>query len=289
MEKPFLKFILSFIACIGLFSCENSLEIELQNYESKLVVDGYIEDRQYPVVVLTRSAAYFSTIDSTALRELVVSRAKVTVSDGELEEVLTLKKNSTYFPPYVYEGTQIKGEAGKTYNLKIELEGKSYEASTTIPAPAFLDSLWFSSAGRTDSLGYLYGRFQDNGETEDYYRIFTKRLNEDNKFVPIYLSAIGDKYFNGKSFTFSFLRGSESLSDARDDLHFRQGDTVRVKLCTMDRAHFDFWRTLERELYVTGNPFSSSGNAILSNVSGGALGVWGGYNPTVYQFVIPSR
>lgn len=287
MKNRRLLFLL--ICFMGLLSCEDSLEVDLQNYEGKLVVDGYIEDRQYPVVVLTRSAAYFSTIDSTSLRELVVSRAKVTVSDGEREEVLTLKRNDLFFPPYRYEGTEIKGQAGKTYSLKIELEGKTYTATTTIPGAVRLDSLWFSSAGRTDSLGYLYGRFQDNGETEDYYRVFTQRLNKDKKFVPIYLSAIGDQYFNGKSFTFSFLRGSESLSDAQDDLYFRQGDTVRVKLSTMDRAHFDFWRTLERELYVTGNPFSSSGNEILSNLSGGALGVWGGYNPTVYQFVIPYR
>ena len=46
------------------------------------------------------------------------------------------------------------------------------------------------------------------------------------------------------------LRGPESFTDIDDDLYFKKGDTVMIKLCTMDKAHFDFWQTLERELYV---------------------------------------
>lgn len=275
---------------IGLFfalsACEDSLELDVQDYESSLVVEGWIEAGGFPVVVLTKSANYFSTIDSVALRQLVATRAKVTVSDGEQEEILTLKKNDLYFPPYLYQGTEIKGEAGKTYHLTIELAGKKYEATTSIPAAVALDSLWFQLTAGQDSLGLMYGRFSDHGDTEDYYRVFTRRKNKDSKFIPIYLSAIGDKYFNGQSFTFSLLRGAESLSDVKDDIYFRLGDTVQVKMCAMDRAHFDFWRTLERELYVTGNPFSSSGNEVISNISGKALGVWGGYNPSTYQLII---
>lgn len=270
---------------LSLWACEDSLEQQLNNYQSKLVVDGWIEHNQYPTVILTKSAAYFSTIDSSALRGMVATKAKVTISDGEKEEVLTLKKNNLYYPPYIYQGTEIKGEAGKTYHLTIQADDKIYTASTTIPAAVRLDSLWFQKNSDTDSLGLVYGKFQDDGASEDYYRVFTQRKGKDRRFVPIYLSAIGDQFFNGESFTFSILRGSESMSDVQDDVFFRLGDTIRVKVCTIDREHFDFWRTLERELYVTGNPFSSSGNEVISNISGGALGVWGGYNPKVYQII----
>ena len=268
-----------------LWACEDSLELQVYNYESKLVVEGWIEHNQFPTVVLTKSAAYFSKVDSATLRGMVATRAKVVVSDGEREEVLTLKKNKLYYPPYIYQGTEIMGEAGKTYQLTIYSEDKVYTASTSIPSEAQLDSLWFQKKSETDSLGLIFGKFQDDAASEDYYRIFTQRKSKDKKFVPIYLSAIGDQFFNGQSFTFSLLRGSESLSDVQDDIYFRLGDTIRVKVCTIDRSHFDFWRTLERELYVTGNPFSSSGNEVISNISGGALGVWGGYNPKVYQII----
>lgn len=286
MKKALLYCSYSIFSFLCLTACQDSLDLDIQQYESKLVVDGWIEHNQYPIVVLTKSASYFSTIDSSALRTMVATRAKVTVSDGENEEILTLKKNNLFYPPYTYQGTEIKGEAGKTYHLKIEADGKEYKSYTSIPPAVTLDSLWFSLNPGRDSLGLVQGKFTDNGSTEDYYRVFTQRKNKDSKFVPIYLSAIGDQFFNGETFTFSLLRGSESLSDAKDDIYFRKGDTVIVKLSTIDRVHFDFWRTLERELYVTGNPFSSSGNRVISNISGGALGVWGGYNPVIYQLVI---
>lgn len=271
----------------GAGACDKTPDLIMEAYEPKLVVDGSIEEGQYAVVVLTKSAAYFSTVDSAALRELVMSRARVSVSDGETEEVLTLRKNADYFPPYIYQGTEIKGEAGKAYHLTVELEGKKYEANTTIPQPVELDSLWYVRSHDKEGRGLLYGRFQDNSETEDYYRVFTQRTGIDDRFIPVYLSAIGDQYFNGSQFTFSILRGAESLSDVQDDIYFQSGETVLVKISTMDRAHFDFWRTLERELYVTGNPFSSSGNKVISNLSGGALGVWGGYNASIYSITIP--
>ena len=268
-------------------ACEEKLNFAVEDYDPKLVVDGSIEAGQFPVVVLTKSAAYFSTVDSTALRELVMSRAKVSVSDGEREEVLTLRRNDDYFPPYIYQGTELRGEAGKTYYLKVELEGKTYEASTTIPLPVQLDSLWYVASPEKEDRGLLYGRFHDQEDTEDYYRVFTKRKEKDERFIPIYLSALGDQFFNGESFTFSILGGAESFSDVQDDIYFNSGEEVLVKVCTIDRAHFDFWRTLERELYVTGNPFSSSGNEVISNISGGALGVWGGYNPSIHFIRIP--
>lgn len=283
MKKFKLCFLLLLLVLTGLTSCDDSLDFELHNYQSQLVVDGQIENGAYPVVVLTRSASYFSTIDSAFLRNMVISRAKVTVSDGITEEVLTLRKNNNFYPPYIYEGTELKGEAGKTYSLQIEHDNKTYTSITTIPQPVLLDSLWFNLVPGKKSLGQIYGKFTDPEDTEDYYRVFTQRVEQDTKFIPVYLSAIGDRFFNGQTFTFSLLRGSESLSDAKDDVYFKKGDLVRVKISTMDRIHFDFWRTLERELYVTGNPFSSSGNEIKSNITGGALGIWGGYNSSVHE------
>lgn len=278
--------IMLLILTIGLFSCNDSLDFTMENYQQSLVIEGWIEQGQYPQVVLTRSAAYFDKIDSVSIRELVVTTAKVTVSDGVNEEILTLKKNENFFPPYLYQGTELKGEEGKHYYLTVETEGRTYNSVTSIPVKPRVDSLWFGLAAGKDSLGYIYGRFQDNPDEENYYRSFTRLMGKDKKYIPVYLSATGDLYFNGKQFTFSLLRGSESFSEVSEDIYFKKGDTVRLKFCSIDRAHFDFWRTLERELYTVGNPFSSSGNEVISNVGEGALGVWGGYGASYYQIVL---
>jgi len=275
------------IPAVLLLACVPEPSLDQSTYEPRLVIDGSIESGGFPRVVLSNSASYFMNIDSANIRDLIVSTAKVTVSDGATEEILTLKRDDNFFPPYLYQGTSLKGEVGKTYTLTVEVKGKRYTASTTIPPPPKFDKLWFELAPGKDSLGYVYGQLTDNAEEANYYRVFTQRLNQDSRFIPVYLSAVGDQYFNGKQFTFTILRGPENFTNVIDDLYFKRGDSVRVKLCSMDRAHFDFWRTVERELYVVGNPFSSSGNEIISNIDGdNALGVWGGYGVSYYAINI---
>ena len=280
------RIIFSFIIIISLIRCAPESDFEAIPYTKKLVVDGFIETNGFARVQLSYSAAYFQEIDSANIRDLLVTTAKVSVSDGSQEEVLTLRRDDKLFPPYYYEGTSIKGKAGGSYKLKIEHNGEVYTASTTIPEPRKLDELWFELAPEKEQEGFLYGKITDNAAEQNYYRIFTQRENIDKRFYPVYLSAIGDQYFNGKSLTFSILRGPENFSEVQDDLYFTKGETIRVKFCTMDKAHFDFWRTLERELYAVGNPFASSGNEVISNIDGGkALGVWGGYGVTMYKTV----
>ncbi len=281
------RLVLLLIPAVLLLACVPEPTLDQTVYEPKLVIDGSIESGGFPRVVLSNSASYFMNIDSANIRQLIVSTAKVTVSDGTNEEILTLKRDDDFFPPFIYQGTSLKGEVGKTYALTVEVNGKRYTASTTIPPPPKFDKLWFELAPGKDSLGYVYGQLTDNPDEANYYRVFTQRLHQDNRFVPVYLSAVGDQYFNGKQFTFTILRGPEDFTNVIDDLYFKRGDSVRVKLCSMDRAHFDFWRTVERELYVVGNPFSSSGNEILSNIDGEkALGVWGGYGVSHYAINI---
>jgi hypothetical protein len=277
---------MAYVGLIGFLSCSPEPELEFQPYQPKLVIDGWIEQDDFAKVILTSSMSYFDALDSATVRKLVVTTAKVTVSDGVTEEILTLKKDENYFPPYVYTTTSMKGEIGKTYTLTVQVKGEKYSAATTIPPLASFERLWYESIPEKDTLGYIYGKFTDDGSVENYYRVFTLREKKDKRYVPVYLSAIGDRSFNGKSFTFSLLRGPDSFSNVVDDLYFTKGDTVRVKFCTMDKAHFDFWRTLERELYVIGNPFASSGNEILSNIDNkNAIGVWGGYGVKYYRMV----
>ena len=57
---------------------------------------------------------------------------------------------------------------------------------------------------------------------------------------------------------------------------FNIGDTVVVKLSNIDKATYDFWRTMEYSYGSIGNPFSSP-TKVLGNIEGGALGYFGGY------------
>jgi hypothetical protein len=61
---------------------------------------------------------------------------------------------------------------------------------------------------------------------------------------------------------------------------------VDVKLSNIDKATYDFWRTMEYNYQSIGNPFSSPVQ-VISNISNGALGYFGGYGSQYTQLSIP--
>jgi hypothetical protein len=281
MKKLFiyLPVLLGTFFMLCLCSCEKEIDLNLPDPEIKIVVEGWIDQDDYAIVMLTKSSPYFSVVDSATIVNMIVQNATVVVSDGLLYDTLKPFFDPSYFPPFLYKGSLIKGEINKTYTLQVITDSVTLTASTTITPPVPLDSLWFKVEPELDSLGYVWGRFQDPGDQLNFYRLFTKRINKDQRFIPTFGSAYDDKFFNGQSFEFSLMRGIESLTDTTADAemtYFKIGDTIVVKACTMDKAHYDFWRTAEGEMYMSGNPFSSP-TQIMTNIEGGGLGVWGGY------------
>ena len=61
---------------------------------------------------------------------------------------------------------------------------------------------------------------------------------------------------------------------------------LTAKLANIDKATFDFWRTMEYNYQSIGNPFSSP-TVVLSNVSNNALGYFGGYAAQYKSVKIP--
>lgn len=96
----------------------------LDDFEYKLVVEGWIKEGEAPHVILTQNKPLLSNIDSTSIEDMVVRWAKVSVSDGEETEVLSGRIDKNYFPPFIYRGSRLSGEAGKTYTLKVEYSGR---------------------------------------------------------------------------------------------------------------------------------------------------------------------
>ena len=274
------------ILLVALSSCSGIDDSDFSDVR-KVVVDGYIEQGEYPIVYLTYSSGFYEPVDSASLQELVLTTARVEVSDGENSEVLTLFRNSEVYPPFYYRGTELRGEEGKTYTLNVQSRGHEYSAVTTIPEVTALDSVWVEPDLENDSLGNLWIRFDDDLNKDNFYRNFIKVEGRDDKYHPAYQSTITDRTFNGTLYKHPVLNLPESFLDIGDDVLFNRGDTIRLKFCSIDRTHFDFWRSLERELYLVGNPFGSSGNEISSNIEGTkpVLGIWGGYG-VAYRTII---
>ncbi|MCA1747912.1 MAG: DUF4249 domain-containing protein, partial [Bacteroidales bacterium] len=123
--------------------------------------------------------------------------------------------------------------------------------------------------------------FTDPPEEKNYYRIFTQRKGVDDRFIPTVLMAINDQYFSGRQVNYTLSRPPTSFLSSEGNEYFETGDTILVKLCTMDEASFAFWSTYQEEVMNAANPFASSMSNLETNIVGDGLGVWAGYGVTI--------
>ncbi len=263
-------------------SCETNYSDKILTIDRKLVVDGWIENNRYPIVMLTYNTPYFSNLDSSSFRNLIASRAKVIVTDGEQTEILTLTRDNNYFPPFVYKGYHIKGEIGKKYLLYIEDETDTVIAETSIPLLPEIDSLWFEF--NNDTSGIIKGIIIDNANEKNYYRVFTKIKNKDKRYYPVLMPTFDDKYFNGKSFTFYLNKGPQTYLKPIVDIEFKKNDTISVRITCIEEQSYKFWRAYDEEVLNAGNPFASNIKGLPGNVYNG-LGIWCGY-AAIYSIII---
>lgn len=288
---------LFFLSICGLAGCEKTILIQPDLQLPKLVVEAQIENGMGPTVVLSNSLNYFSEIDTASLNASFVHGARVTINDGvriySLKEFSLVQPGGSKF--YYYStnqsspATSLYGVLGKKYELTIETGGQLYTAATSIPVLAKKsDSLWWKKApGSSDSSNaVLMSRVTDPPGLGNYIRYFT-RVNREN-FFPGYNSVYDDQVIDGKTYEIQVDRGvSKNEVQKREDRgFFKRGDTVTVKLCNIDKASYDFWRTWEFSYQSVGNPFSSPGK-VTSNISNGGLGSFCGYAAQYSTLIIP--
>ena len=273
------------------FSCSKEITVDLPEPEEKFVVEGYIENGSSPVILLTRSQPYFSSISLDQLDDLFVKGASITLSsEGQqynfVEFAVPLDSNTQV---YIYTIPSLIGAVGKKYDIKIEAEGKTLTASTYIPEPVNIDSIYWIPHPElnlgNDSLVTLMASFKDPDTIGNFYRYFTKR-NDDLYKSGYFGSVFDDLFWNGIEINAPFPRGQNKTEEFDRDTYsyFFKGDHISLKLASIDQITYDFWRTLEQDDAGSGNPYGIA-TKILSNIEGG-LGIWAGYGISIDTLTI---
>jgi len=298
--RPLMKRFLIAVSCIFpwiLSSCEKSISFTPDDATPLLVVDASIQNGSPPFVTLSKSLNYFSKISSEELMNSFVHEAVITISNGTKTHKLREYKQELGGGYSVFRYTtdtadlasSFNGEFGKSYTMTIEVDGKQFDASTTIPMlTKTLDTLWAKPAPDNPDTNkvVLMTRTTDPPGFGNYIRYFTK--TNDDPFYPGLNSIADDQVIDGKTYEVQVDRGVDRNAeiDFEEYAFFLKGDKVTVKLCNIDKATFDFFRTLEFSYSSIGNPFSSP-TKVLGNISGGALGYFGGYAVQLIGIQIP--
>ncbi len=280
-------------------ACEKEVKLNLKSAAGRIVVEGGIETDRPPVVVLTNTFSFFSRIDFNTLQNAFINDAVVTVSDGTEEVTLeryTLDSTGFDAPISFYSlstsdfiaGLMI-GEEGKSYRLRIQWKGATYESVTTIPPGIALDSVWARKPAREPDAGpdarELVYRYTDPDTLGNSVRVFTQR-NSLGYYPALGGGVYTDDVVNGTGITADVAPGAPPGTAFTDSsAYFFRGDTATIRWCTVDRAVYDFYNTLEFAKGAVGNPFSSP-IQVQSNISNGGLGVWAGYGARYHTLVI---
>lgn len=278
------------------FSCEKAVSFKLDNVTPKLVIEAIIENNQPPTVVLSNSLSYFSSISPDILANSFVHNADVYISNGtlthQLKEYTVSLGNGYSLYYYSIDSsnllTAFTGELNHSYSLRIVADGKEYTALTTIPGiTKHIDSLYWKQAPALEDSNKvsLVVKATDPPGYGDYIRYFTKRNSEP--FYPGINSVFDDQIIDGSTYELEVERGWDRNSNPNDrSPYFLKGDTITLKLCNIDKATFDFWRTMEFSYASIGNPFSSP-TKIISNINGEGLGYFGGYAAQFKTIIVP--
>lgn len=305
LKNIILAFCISFF-----FTCEEEFIPEINSSPPEIVVEGFIEggdNQTSPYVILTRSVPFFNEINLNDVNGFFVRDAEITVSTDDrtirLEEFclseLTFEQRLIVsdlfginadtmgldFCVYIDPTFSLEGEEGKRYDLHIEVEDKVLTASTVIPQRAKISDLEFVDLPGipVDTLRELRITLEDRPNEANFYRYFTSE-NEEGVLAPLN-SVLNDLFFDGDKFEFPLPKAE--ASDVEFDFEtygfYTVGDTMEVKFCSIDEAHYDFWSTLEFNRANQG-PFSSY-TAISYNIEGG-IGIWGGYASSIRRLVV---
>ena len=304
--------IITFIILVFV-ACEKEITVNLPNPEEAIVVEGYIENDLPPYLYLTKNSAYFGEFDANALWRYFVSGAKITINDGTdsielveyssdliellpdsqrielskffgipLDSNLQLPGISVYTVPL---NSTFVGEIGKTYTLKIEVDDKVITSKTSIPNPVSFMSLREEPHPnpKNDTLIQIIGHIKDPDTLGNFYRYFTRR-NSTPYYTKGVETVLDDIFANGQEFDIQIPYGWDRFSeDQKFDINtfgfWHKGDTCYIKLSMIDRASYEFWKTVESELRNQGSPFGSI-QRVRSNINGG-LGIWSGMGSTM--------
>jgi len=253
----------------AVISCEEPIDLSVENRDVRfLVVEGQISsDTMAHAVTLTWSGNFY--LDNPTPR---ATGANVSIRDDN-GSVIHLSEQQ----PGVYKTAEdVYGMPGHTYTLVIELDNQTYESSSTMPRPVYMDSLsyrWDPYMQRYRIL--LYGQ-EPEGKGDNYtWHIWRNGQLTTSKVSQLLLTA--DEIFDGR-----YIMGFE-VDWFTNDHNIGKGDTILVGQHTLTREALDYkYRITEQS---NGGMGMGSPANVPSQISNGAKGLFHATSVT-YKSVI---
>ena len=246
------KYIVLLASTFFIGSCQRVIDVHLNSAASKYVIEGVVTDQPGGCTVSITDTRNFSS-DNTF--------------SGVSGATVTIENNRTIYPlaqsaPGIYTTGSLTGVPGETYALNVVLNGVIYTASSTMPQPVGLDTMYVSNDALS-SKRYIKIVYSDPPGVPNYYRWvqYVNGRQEETIF------GANDEFTDGLKVTRQLNYNNDTKDPKRD---INPGDSVRIDMLNLDSAVYQYWFSLQRNASGSGN--SASPANPISDISGGCLG-----------------
>ena len=232
--------LLLFALTISLFSCEDVIEVEVQNTTPRLVIDAQFNiftaleaPRLEGGVKLSMSANYFD------LNVPIIKDALVTIThlNSGLEYPLLFDESIGMFLPNKID---FLTDFISKYELKVVYKGQVYRANTNfVPVPPILKAVQGTKTLFSGDETEIILSFQDFSERDDFYLY---------DFGQDIYRPIEDRFFQGEEFVFSHFYSSGEV---------KVGDIITIKAHGVEEQYYNYFNLILTLTDSNGGPFQS--------------------------------
>ena len=143
MDRFLFAFFMFFIACDGFHEEMVPVDINVEDVETVLVINGEIEEDQIAWVQISYSEDINAPLNTPINYE---KNASVSISTGGGSS-----ENMAHAGNGIYVGSNIKGIVGEIYTMNIEIGSQSYTANSTMLKPRGYQGAWVYQLGSNDN------------------------------------------------------------------------------------------------------------------------------------------
>jgi len=247
--------IVFFLFIILFTSCTKVINVDIKGVEKKYVIEAIVTDQPGDAKVLVTTTKNISEDNVYP----GISGANVTVTDDA-----GLLTNFTEDSAGVYTAPLLKGVTGKTYTLRVGINGTTFTAQSAMPQKVSMDTIYITDEilfGETRKIANT--TYQDPPGKGNNYRYLQYINGEKTKTI----FTNNDDYLDGNKVEAKLWYLADDDGGERKIL---KGDTVRLDMQCIDNAVYKYWFSLNQS--ATGNSQSASPANAVSNISGEALG-----------------
>lgn len=267
MVSSIISFTFIILLLLLLSSCQKVINLKLEPSAREYVIEGIITDQPGYCIVSIGQTKNISDDNQFP----GVSGAKVTVVDGG--SVVPLTETT----PGVYQTNAINGKPGNTYQLSVTINEQVFTASSTMPQPVELDSIYVYKQDLSTKK-YMAVMYHDPAGVPNYYRFVqtVNGLKEKTIFTQ------NDEFTDGQPRVKSQLVFSNDNDNKARDIE--SGKTVKIDMLCLDPVVYNYWFSLQG---ASGTNQNASPANPISNMKGGCMGYFSAHTIRTKTLIIP--